>query len=59
VTLLDDTLFSLGTAAHGHVTDVYLLGLSVRKGGRLATLDRRIPAAAVHGGAEALEIIPS
>ena len=43
---------------HAHVTDVYLLGLAVRKGGKLATLDRRIPIVAVHGGAEAIEVIP-
>jgi toxin-antitoxin system PIN domain toxin len=43
---------------HAHVTDVYLLGLAVRNGGKLATLDQRIPAAAVEGGAAALEIIP-
>jgi hypothetical protein len=39
------------------VTDVYLLGLAVHNGGKLATLDRRIPIAAVLGGAEAIEII--
>lgn len=59
VTLLDDTLFSLVRVAHSHVTDVYLLGLSVRKGGKLATFDRHIPAGAVHGGIEALEMIPA
>jgi uncharacterized protein len=42
---------------HAHVTDVYLLGLAVHKGGKLATLDRRIPSAAVRGGDEALELI--
>lgn len=31
------------------VTDVYLLGIAVRMGGRLATFDRTIPASAVHG----------
>jgi toxin-antitoxin system PIN domain toxin len=43
---------------HAHVTDVYLLGLAVRKSGKLATLDRRIPIATVQGGAEAIEVIP-
>jgi len=42
---------------HAHVTDVYLLGLAVRKGDKLATLDRGIPTAAVQGGAEAIEVI--
>lgn len=42
---------------HAHVTDVFLLGLAVHKGGKLATLDQRLPVAAVQGGSEALEII--
>jgi predicted nucleic acid-binding protein len=42
---------------HGHVTDVYLLGLAVAEGGRLATFDRRIPAVTVPGGTQALEVI--
>jgi toxin-antitoxin system PIN domain toxin len=31
------------------VSDVYLLALAVKNGGRLVTLDRAIPVAAVHG----------
>lgn len=59
VSLLDGTLFPVQAAInHAHLTDVYLLGLSVHKGGKLATLDRHIPSAAVRGGTEALEIIP-
>ena len=42
---------------HGQVTDVYLLALAVANGGRLATFDRRIPAAAVDGGRDALVVI--
>jgi toxin-antitoxin system PIN domain toxin len=42
---------------HAHVTDIFLLGLAVHKGGKLATLDKRLPAKAVEGGADALEII--
>lgn len=42
---------------HAQITDVYLLGLAVHKSGKLATLDRRIPAATVRGGRQALEII--
>jgi uncharacterized protein len=36
---------------HGHrqITDVYLLGLAVAHGGRLVTLDARIPVSAVRG----------
>ena len=40
------------------VTDLYLLGLAAHKGGKLATLDRRIAASAVQGGPQALEAIP-
>ena len=39
------------------ITDVYLLGLAAHKGGRLATLDRRLPVKALDGGGEALELI--
>jgi toxin-antitoxin system PIN domain toxin len=42
---------------HGQVTDLFLLGLAVHHKGRLATLDGRIPTAAVRGGARALELI--
>ncbi len=40
-----------------HITDVYLLGLAMHKQGKLATLDQRIPASAVEGGREALEVL--
>jgi uncharacterized protein len=42
---------------HAQITDVYLLGLAVHKRGKLATLDQRIPVAAVRGGRKALELI--
>jgi toxin-antitoxin system PIN domain toxin len=42
---------------HAQITDVYLLGLAVRKRGKLATLDQRIPVDAVLGGRKALELI--
>ncbi len=42
---------------HVQITDVYLLGLAVHKGGKLATLDQRFPVAAVPGGREALELL--
>ncbi|MBI1875029.1 MAG: PIN domain-containing protein [Acidobacteria bacterium] len=35
--------------SHRHVTDVYLLGLAMSRGGRLATFDRGIPLKAVVG----------
>jgi len=42
--------------AHLMITDVFLLGLAIHKGGKLATFDQRISTAAVQGG-EALELI--
>jgi toxin-antitoxin system PIN domain toxin len=44
---------------HGQVTDVFLLGLAVHHGGRLATFDARIATTVVRGGAAALEIVPA
>ena len=38
------------------ITDVYLLGLAVKHGGRLVTFDRGIPIAAVRG-AEARHLV--
>lgn len=43
---------------HGQVTDIYLLGLAVRNGGKLATLDRRIAAAAIEHGGQGLTLLP-
>ena len=42
---------------HSQITDVFLLGLAVHKGGKLATFDRRISTVAVQGGGERLELI--
>ena len=58
VSLTDSSLFiaeRLRTPAQ--VTDTYLLGLAVRHGGRLATLDRRLSPLSVIGGEQALHII--
>jgi toxin-antitoxin system PIN domain toxin len=44
---------------HRHVTDVYLLGLAIHHGGRLATFDGRISTAVIRGGAAAVELIPA
>jgi uncharacterized protein len=41
----------------GRITDSYLLALAVSKGGKLATLDRKLSTAAVRGGADALHVI--
>ena len=44
---------------HAQITDVYLLGLAVHNGGKLATLDQRIPLDAVRSGRETIELIIS
>ena len=55
VSLADATLFAPEFArGHRQITDVYLLGLAKKMGGRLATFDRSIPIAAVHGGTAGL-----
>ena len=38
-----------------HITDIYLLGLAVANGGKLATFDRKIPVQTVIGGEKAVE----
>lgn len=52
VSLRDDDLFDF-TRVHGHnqITDLYLLGLSVRHGGCLATFDQAIGLSSVRGAA--------
>lgn len=53
VSLRDVARFAAGApVSHRQVTDVYLLGLAKRHGGRLATFDRTIPVAFVSGGAD-------
>jgi toxin-antitoxin system PIN domain toxin len=42
---------------HAQITDVYLLGLAAHKGGKLATLDQRVPVSAVRGGTQAIEFL--
>ena len=50
VSFRDDRLFNPAVLlTHRQVTDVYLLGLARRMGGRLATFDSRIPLKAVRG----------
>jgi toxin-antitoxin system PIN domain toxin len=44
-------------ATHTQVTDSYLLALAVAHGGKLATLDHRLAADAVVGGAAALVLL--
>jgi toxin-antitoxin system PIN domain toxin len=59
VSLRDSRLFErTAPATHRQVTDIYLLGLAKKKGGRLATFDGSIPLKAVTDATRAhLEII--
>ncbi len=59
VSLTDPALFAPQfISGHRQLTDVYLLGLAKKMGGRLATFDRTIPVKAVRGGtAELLHVI--
>lgn len=50
ISLCDTSLFDPGSIlGPNQISDVYLLALAVKHGGRLATLDRTIPIAAVRG----------
>lgn len=59
VSLQDASLFAPQfIRGHGQITDVYLLGLARKMGGRLVTFDRDIPLKAVRGAtAETLQVI--
>jgi len=54
---LREKLGNQAAFTHQMVTDLYLLALAVAQRGKLATLDRTIPAAIVAGGPGALEVI--
>lgn len=50
ISLRDNTRFDPSRIlGPGQITDVYLLALAVKNGGRLATLDRSVPLRAVRG----------
>ena len=58
VTILDSGLIAgQHLTQPGQVTDTYLLALAVQHGGRLATFDRKLVAATVTHGADALILI--
>ena len=58
VSLLDGRYVDTGKLlSSGQITDTYLLALAVARGGQLASLDRRLSVAAVHGGKDALHLI--
>jgi toxin-antitoxin system PIN domain toxin len=57
VSLIDARVFrSLSDSKH--LTNLYLLGLAVKHGGRLATFDQHIPASLIPGGPAAYTLIP-
>jgi len=50
VSVTDESVFRTALlSGHRQLTDVYLLGLALKNGGRLATFDRTIPVGAVVG----------
>ena len=50
LSLVDDRIFHASFArGHQQLTDVYLLGLAIKRRGRLVTFDQRIPLEAVKG----------
>lgn len=58
VSLLDRTCVDANRLTiSAQVRDTYLLALAASRGGKLATLDRRLSAVAVPNGAEALAVI--
>jgi toxin-antitoxin system PIN domain toxin len=61
VSLRDERSFDLSLArGHRQLTDVYLLGLAVKRRGRLVTFDQKIPLGAVKGAKrEMLDVVAS
>ena len=59
ISLADESIFTPSLMrGYRQLTDVYLLGLAQKRGGRLATFDRSIPLGAVAGaGTDTLAII--
>lgn len=58
ISMLDPAHIDMGRlSSHGQVTDSYLLALAQSKGGRLASLDRRLVTDAVPGGQGVLTLI--
>ena len=59
LSLRNERRFRLAGVTYRQITDIYLLGLAVENGGRLATFDQRIPLRAViDAGPDSLEVIP-
>jgi uncharacterized protein len=56
---LSDIRFFPTLPAPKHLTDLYLLGLAVKHGGRFATFDASVDASLIPGGPAAYYLIPS
>ena len=55
ISLRDSKIFNQSSVrGHRQLTDIYLLGLAKRMGGKLATFDRSIPLGAVVGATRAM-----
>ena len=61
ISLRDERLFDTSLArGHQQLTDVYMLGLACKRGGRLVTFDQKVPLGAVKGARrEWLEVVSS
>lgn len=59
ISLHDERVFDASLVrGHKQLTDVYLLGLAVKRGGRLVTFDHSVPLGAVKGARrESLEVV--
>ena len=58
ISIIDAALFDhLALTSSRQVTDVYLLALAVKNGGRLVTFDRRLSVDMVAGGRQALHVL--
>jgi toxin-antitoxin system PIN domain toxin len=55
--IVDGTIDLSRAAGHKQITDLYLLGLAVRRKGRFSSVDRHIPTELVQGGVEAYEVV--
>jgi toxin-antitoxin system PIN domain toxin len=54
---LSDSLMFPSLPGSKHLTDLYLLGLAVKHGGRFATFDKKIDASLIPGGPAAYYVI--
>ena len=58
ITLRDERVWTDSSSVQSsQLTDLYLLGLAVKHGGKLASFDRRIPAHLIRRGSEALLVL--